>query len=98
MTPIIKRLLLWIVIIGVLLLINYWVRSSGANHGPQTVNGITQNPQAVNIVTLPGARKTGWSATLSRFSVPIVVLLVYIPLRLYQIRKRAGKQSGKPMQ
>src|SRR5471030_1558413 len=97
MTPLVKRLLVWIVIIGALLLINYWVHSSGANHSPQAVSGITHNPQAVNIVTLPEARKDRWFTTLSHFTVPIVVLLVYIPLRLYQIKKRTPNPNSQSM-
>jgi len=96
MTPLVKRLLVWIVIIGALLLINHWVRSNGADHSPQAVTGITHNPQAVS--TLPVARKAGWFTSLSRFTVPFLVLLVYIPLRLYQIKKRTPNPDSQPMQ
>ena len=84
MTPILKHLLIWIVTIGVLLLIYPWVQHIWVNHNPQLVNG--------NVVS--GTNKVGWATRLYHF-FPIVVLLLYIPLRLYQIRKPKPTQNGQ---
>jgi len=85
MTPTLKRVLIWLVIIGGLLLVEHWVHNSGMSH----------SPQAVSLVTLSGARKVGWGTMLSRYSFPACLLLVYIPWRIYQIKHRSRNQEGQ---
>ena len=84
MTPLLKRLLIWLAVIGVLLLVYHWVHYSGVGPSPQVVNGSS----------VTGTYKGGWFATHPYF-FPIIVVFVYILLRLYQIKKRPPTAAKK---